>query len=171
MFAPCLAEVLRHEGGYSDNPKDPGGATNLGVTLGTWQDWTGKPATKADIKALTLAKVTPLYKARYWDAVKGDDLPPALALCVFDFAVNGGPERAARYLQRMVGAAQDGKIGRQTLLAVQQYVTAHTLALAVRDYQQERRGYYRKLETFPTFGRGWLRRVDEVETAALRMLK
>jgi len=167
-FDNCLQIILHHEGGFAAHPKDPGGVTMLGVTKRVWEEWTGKPATVGDMRALTPEKVGPLYKARYWDAVKAGSLPAGLALCVFDFAVNAGVSRAGRYLQRLVGASQDGIVGRGTLQAVQAFVTAHGVPEAIRRYQQMRRDYYRQLPTFKTFGRGWLRRVDEVETEALK---
>lgn len=168
-FDAALKEILHHEGGFVDHPKDPGGMTNLGVTRATWEAWTGKKASKADMRALTPAKVAPVYRKNYWDVLRCDDLPPALALCVFDFGVNAGPARAARYLQTVVGAGVDGKMGPQTISAAKAYVVTHGVVQAVKAYQQARRGYYRQLSTFSTFGRGWLRRVDEVEAAALRL--
>lgn len=168
-FEAALSEILRHEGGFVNHPRDPGGMTNLGVTKRTWEDWTKQNADEAEMRSLTREKVAPLYRKNYWDAVKGDELPGALALCVFDFAVNAGPGRAARYLQKVVGAQQDGRIGPATLAAVEAYVANNGVAQAVRAYQQARRGYYRQLGTFPTFGKGWLRRVDDVESAALRL--
>lgn len=170
-FSEALREILHHEGGFANHPKDPGGMTNLGVTKRTWEGWTGRKASEAEMRALTPMTVAPLYRENYWNAVEGDKLPPGLALCVFDFAVNAGPGRAARYLQQLVGAPQDGKIGPQTLAAVAAYVDAHGEAEAVRAYQDARRGYYRSLGTFPTFGRGWLRRVDEVEAKAREMTR
>jgi lysozyme family protein len=170
-FDACLTEVLHHEGGYSDDPRDPGGITMLGVTKRVWEQWTRQNATAATMKALTKADVSPLYRKNYWDAVSGDKLPPALALCVFDFAVNAGPARAARYLQSLVGAAVDGKIGAGTLAAVFKWEQAHGLPQMVKAYQNTRREYYRSLGTFKTFGRGWLRRVDEVEAKALEMAR
>ena len=170
-FEAALTEVLKHEGGYADHPRDPGGRTMLGVTQRTWEDWTGKLASESEMRSLTREKVAPLYRKNYWDAVKGDELPGALALCVFDFAVNAGPGRAARYLQKTVGAAQDGQIGPATLAAVDAYVTNNGVAAAVRAFQDARRAFYRQLSTFQTFGKGWLRRVDEVESAALRLVK
>ena len=168
-FDHCLAIILRHEGGFVNHPKDPGGMTNLGVTKNTWEAWTGRPATEAEMRALTVDKVKPLYKARYWDACACDALPAGLALCVFDFAVNAGPSRAARYLQGVVRVSQDGNIGPETLGAVKAMNTAAGTAYLVKAYQDARRGYYRQLSTFATFGRGWMRRVDETETEALRL--
>lgn len=165
-FTRALAVILRHEGGFVNHPKDPGGMTNLGVTRATWEAWTGKPATETDMRALTPETVAPVYRKNYWDKLRCDDLPPALALCVFDFGVNAGPARAARYLQKLVGTAQDGVVGPQTVEAVKGWSAAE----AVRLYQESRRSYYRSLSTFATFGRGWLRRVDEVEQEAREWL-
>lgn len=170
-FSACLAEILVHEGGYVNHPKDPGGRTNLGVTQRTWEGWTGKASSESEMRSLTREMVAPVYRKNYWDAIEGDKLPPGLALCVFDFAVNAGPGRAARYLQRMVGAPEDGQIGPQTLAAVTGYVYTHGQAGAIKTYQDMRRSYYRQLSTFSTFGKGWLRRVDEVQRRALELAK
>lgn len=170
-FDACLKEVLKHEGGYANHPDDPGGMTNLGVTKRVYEEWVGHPVSEAIMRSLTPAHVRALYKVEYWDVVKGDDLPVGVDLCVFDFAVNAGTNRAARYLQLMTGAIADGKIGPNSLRQLQQYVTAHGLARAVNRYQDLREAYYKKLKTFPTFGRGWLRRVEEVRAAALKMAR
>lgn len=169
-FDAALPVILQEEGGYVNDPQDAGGITNLGVTKAVWDHWCGHVTTDADMRALTPAKVAPLYRAQYWNALQGDALPGALALCVFDFGVNAGINRGARYLQQLVGAAADGHIGPATLKAVQQWVTAHSLADAVRGYQNERRAYYRSLGQFPRYGKGWLARCDAVETAALRLV-
>lgn len=169
-FATCLSEVLRHEGGYVNHPRDPGGMTNLGVTKKAWDEYTGKSATEADMRALTPSKVTAFYRARYWNPCLCDQLPAGLALCVFDFAVNAGPTRSARYLQKLVGASVDGQIGPATIAAVYAMARREGAAAMVRGFQNCRRAYYHGLSTFDTFGRGWLRRVDAVETAALRLV-
>lgn len=170
-FTVALEEILHHEGGYVNDAQDPGGRTNLGVTQRVWEEWTDKPANESTMRSLTRATVAPLYRERYWNAVEGDKLPPALALCVFDFAVNAGPARAARYLQTMVGAVADGNIGPLTLAAVTGFIHKHGLAEAVKRYQAARRDYYRQLPHFPRFGKGWLRRVAEVEARALEMVR
>lgn len=170
-FDACLREVLKHEGGYVNHPKDPGGMTNLGVTKRVYEEWVGHPVSEAIMRGLSFQHVRTLYKVKYWDAVKGDDLPPGVDMCTFDFAVNAGPKRAVRYLQLMTGAIGDGVIGPNTLAQLQQYVRTHNLPHAVNRYQDLREAYYRKLKTFPTFGRGWLRRVEEVRAAALKMAK
>jgi len=168
-FDRSLAEILKHEGGYVNHPKDPGGMTNLGVTKRVYEEWVGHPVSEAIMRGLTPQHVRALYKAKYWDVVKGDDLPAGVDLCVFDFAVNAGPNRAARYLQLMTGASTDGRIGPNTLRQLQQYVSAHKLPHAVNRYQDLREAYHKKLPTFPTFGKGWMRRIKEVREAALRM--
>jgi lysozyme family protein len=166
-FDAALGVILRHEGGFVNHRADPGGMTNLGVTRATWEQWTGKPADEAEMRSLTRDKVAPLYRANYWDAVQCDKLPPGLALCVFDFAVNAGPKRAARFLQSLVGRQTDGVIGPLTLAALKGLLVAQGEPVAIQRYQDARAGYYRRLETFDTFGRGWLRRVEEVMAEAL----
>ena len=170
-FDPALKEVLLHEGGFVNHPRDPGGMTNLGVTKATYEDWVGYPVNETIMRKLTPALVKTLYKRKYWDMVRGDDLPIGLDLCVFDFAVNAGPARAARYLQKMVGANTDGVIGPKTLSLVQSLVAGKNLSFAAMKYQDMRQEYYHQLRTFNTFGRGWLRRVKEVERTALAMVK
>ena len=170
-FDACLTELLKHEGGFSHHKEDPGGRTNLGVTQRVYEEWIGHPVSEQIMRSLMPQHVRALYKANYWDAVKGDDLPAGVDMCVFDFAVNAGVKRAARYLQLMTGAVADGQIGPNTLRQLQQYVRAHDLSHAVDRYQDLREAYYRKLKTFPTFGRGWLRRVADVRKAAKAMTK
>ena len=102
--------------------------------------------------------------------MRGDDLPNGLDLCVFDFGVNAGPGRAAKYLQTMIGTVADGGIGPNTLAKVAEYVEEHGLAKAIDNYQEARQSYYEKLSTFATFGRGWTRRVDETTQLAKTMI-
>ena len=164
-FSEALEVILHHEGGYVNHPKDPGGETNLGVTKRVYEDFGG---TK-DMKELTKEDVEPIYKKNYWDRVKGDNLPEGLDLCIFDFAVNAGPGRAAKFLQKLIGVTQDGGIGPQTLGALQsaigEDVRTQTREM-IEKYQNERHNYYQSLSTFETFGRGWTRRVDEVTEKA-----
>ena len=165
-YDKCLETILHHEGGYVNHPKDPGGETNLGVTKRVYEEWGG---TK-DMKDLLVEDVAPIYRKNYWDKLKGDDLPSGLDLCVFDFGVNAGPGRAAKYLQTMIGTVADGGIGPNTLKKVNEYVEKHGLEVTIRDYQNRRQGYYESLSTFETFGRGWTRRVDETTELAISMV-
>ncbi len=170
-FEACLKEILHHEGGFVNHPSDPGGMTNLGVTKATYEEWVGYPVSESIMRKLTPALVTPLYRRRYWDVVRGDDLPIGLDLCVFDFAVNAGPARAVRYLQRMIGAEADGVAGPRTVSLALQMVGDRNYASAVVRYQDMRGDYYQQLRTFNAFGRGWMRRVKSVQATALSMIK
>ena len=165
-FSECLKLVLHHEGGYVNHPKDPGGETNMGVTKRVYEEFGG---TK-DMKDLEFEDVMPIYKKNYWDRVKADDLPAGLDLCVFDFGVNAGTGRAAKYLQSLVGATADGAIGPNTLKTVEVYVQIEGIEATIEAYQKNRQEYYEKLKTFETFGRGWTRRNNETTEAALKMI-
>ena len=161
-YQKCLETILHHEGGYVNHPKDPGGETNWGVTKRVYVEWGGSK----DMKDLLVADVAPIYKKNYWDKVKGDDLPSGLDLCVFDFGVNAGPGRSAKYLQTMIGTVADGGIGPNTLKCVDEYVDKHGLIDTIINFQEARQSYYEKLSTFATFGRGWTRRVNETTDLA-----
>ena len=161
-FSEALEVILHHEGGYVNHPKDPGGETNLGVTKRVYEDFGG---TK-DMKELTKEDVEPIYKKNYWDRVKGDDLPEGLDLCIFDFAVNAGPGRAAKFIQRLVNTTVDGGIGPNTLGKIKEYVVTYGIEETITSYALMRQNYYESLSTFDTFGRGWTRRVSEVTEKA-----
>lgn len=147
--------------------KDPGGATNLGITRATLQAWRGKPVTKADVRALTREEAAAIYRANYWNKVKGDDLPAGLDLVAFDAAVNSGTCRAAKWLQSAVGAAPDGLIGPKTI----ELAKKPNSALAARRALQARKNFLLSLPTWSTFGKGWSARLNSVEAAALKMAK
>jgi len=166
-YDKCLETILHHEGGYVNHPKDPGGETNLGVTKKVYQEHGG---TK-DMKDLLVEDVAPIYKKGYWDKMKGDELPGGLDLCVFDFGVNAGPGRAAKFLQQMIGTVVDGGIGPNTLAKLEEYIRENGEHEAVNKYQEMRQKYYEKLSTFDTFGKGWTRRVEETTKLALDLIK
>jgi lysozyme family protein len=165
-YDECLKTILHHEGGYVNHPKDPGGETNLGVTKRVYQEHGG---TK-DMKDLLVEDVAPIYKKGYWDRMKGDDLPGGLDLCVFDFGVNAGPNRAAKFLQKMIGTTVDGGIGPNTLAKVEEYIRENGEHESVEKYQSMRQKYYEQLSTFATFGKGWTRRVEETTKLALDII-
>jgi len=119
---------------------------------------------------LLVEDVAPIYKKGYWDKMKGDDLPGGLDLCVFDFGVNAGPGRSAKYLQTMIGTVADGGIGPNTLKAVEAYVSEHGIEKSIKNFQEARQEYYEKLSTFATFGKGWTRRVEETTKLALDII-
>ena len=169
-YEKCLAMILHHEGGYVNHPKDPGGMTNLGVTKRVYEDWVGYSVSEHTMQNLTEEDVAPIYKKNYWDRIKADELPSGLDLCVFDFGVNAGTGRAAKYLQNLIGTVADGGIGPNTLKALSKYVDSEGVESAIKNYQAERQSYYEKLKTFETFGRGWTRRVEETTESALEMI-
>jgi lysozyme family protein len=164
-FDSALAAVLHHEGGFVNHPSDPGGMTNLGVTKKVWEEWVGHSVDESAMRALTPEIVGPMYKAKYWDKIKGDDLPSGVDYAVFDAAVNSGPGRAAKWLQSCVGVEPDGGIGPKTLAAV----AAFDPADLVEDYAKRRLSFLMDLPHWPTFGKGWGRRVAAVQTVASTM--
>lgn len=163
-YSQCIPLVLKHEGGYVNHPADPGGATNKGVTQKTYDGWRDKQGLpRQSVRNIADDEVQAIYRRDYWDAIKGDDLPSGVDYAVFDFAVNSGINRASRYLQDVVRVAADGRIGPATLAAVR--------AMDARDVVNRlcdaRMAFLRGLNTFPTFGKGWTARVDEVRVKAL----
>lgn len=162
-FDRCLAEVLRVEGGYVDDPRDRGGVTKFGITQATLGAAIGRAASAADVAALTLAEAGAIYRRRYWEPLRCGELPAGLDLAVFDAAVNMGPSAAARFLQQAVGAQIDGVIGAATLAAA----TAARTPEVIRAVSDLRRRRYRGLAGFATFGAGWSRRTDTVEALSL----
>jgi lysozyme family protein len=139
--------------------------TNLGVTKRVWEEWVGHEVDEKAMRALTPELVGPMYKAKYWDKIKGDDLPAGVDYAVFDAAVNSGPGRAAKWLQACVGVEQDGGIGPKTLAAV----AAFDAKELVEDYAKRRLSFLMDLKHWGTFGKGWSRRVAEVQDTASSM--
>jgi lysozyme family protein len=167
-FDICLAKMLAHEGGFVNHPQDPGGMTNLGVTKRVWEEWVGHEVDEKQMRALTPETVAPLYKRKYWDAVRADDLVAGVDYVVFDVAVNSGPGRAVKFLQSAVGVTADGGFGPATLAAVKKSEEDPTKLIEL--YCAKRLEFLQSLKTFETFGKGWSRRVAEVKEAALKML-
>jgi hypothetical protein len=164
-FSRCFELVLKQEGGFVDNPADPGGATNMGITKATLEHFRGEAVTVDDVRNLKKEEAGQIYQARYWNALNCDALPAGLDLIVFDFGVNSGPTRAARLLQATAGAKDDGAIGPSTLGAIK----ANDVAEIIKLYSQRRLEFLQNLPTFGEFGRGWTRRVTEIRDAALAM--
>lgn len=163
-FTPQIqAWVLASEGSYSDHPSDPGGATNMGITHRTLAAWRKVPSvTKQQVKDLTRQEALAIYEANYWRTSGADRLPEGLDYAVFDYAVNSGPARAVKDLQRVVGAGVDGVFGSQTLAAVERYGAVR----AIEGLTARRQVYVRDLHNYATFGRGWERRIADVAAKA-----
>jgi hypothetical protein len=161
----CLPLILQMEGGYSNEAADRGGPTNYGITLATLKEWEGKDALTADdVKNMTQGTAKEIYRTNYWNRMQCGLLPKGLDLEVFDFGVNAGPSRAVKNLQKIVGVTEDGSMGPITLAAVR---TLNPRDLVAR-FSQERLAFYQSLNQ-PVFLKGWSNRVNQIETAALKM--
>lgn len=141
-FDQFLPQLLKHEGGYVDHPRDPGGATNLGITLATLSRWRGRTVSKAEVRALQKDEAAAIYRAEYWNKIDADSLRAGPDAALFDVAVNSGPGRAKAWLPLISGK---GPVD------------------AVKAVCARRRAFFRSLRAFDVFGKGWMRRVNEVE--------
>ena len=165
-FPICLAFTLKSEGGYSDNPADPGGATMEGITLSTYRDWEhDQTLTAEDLKQITSEEVSSIYQANYWTSTLCDSLPPGVDLMCFDMSVNAGTSRSVKLLQATVGSSIDGTMGPNTLANVAK-IDATMLINQLAIHQS---AFYKSLATFPTFGNGWLSRVHARQQMALTL--
>lgn len=162
-FDHCLAEVLRLEGGYVDDPRDAGGETKFGVTRAALSAALGRPAGADEVADLTPEAAAGIYERLYWSVMRCADLPAGVDLLAFDMAVNMGLGAAARLLQAALGVAADGVVGPRTIAAA----ASAPAAEVIRDASDLRRQRYRSLAGFAAFGRGWLRRTDLIEALAL----
>jgi lysozyme family protein len=170
-FPVCVAFTLASEGGYVENPADPGGATNLGITLSIYRQWADDPALGPNqLRQITRETARAIYQSLYWDRLRAVDLPAGVDLSIFDMGVNAGNRRSALLLQRTVGIAGqevDGDIGPKTLAAAARW-EARALVAELAERQAE---FYRGLTEFPVFGQGWLRRVRARQRAAVALLR
>jgi lysozyme family protein len=169
-FAASLELVLKSEGGFQSDSRDPGNAggkcTNLGVTQQVWEAWVGYAVDEKEMRSLTKELVAPLYKSRYWDAVHGDQLPSGADYLAFDFAVNAGSFRCIKTIQRALNITADGIIGPVTIKAIQD-TNAEDF---IEKFSNAKESFYLGLANYPTFGKGWLNRVAESKKAAEGML-
>lgn len=166
-FAAALRRVLRHEGGWANHPADPGGPTMKGVTqrvYDAYRDNTG--AARQSVRNITEAELQAIYRKQYANAVRFDELPLGVDYCVFDGAVNSGPSRSAKWLQRALGASKvDGHVG---VISIDKAKAADPAAL-INAICDERMRFLRTLRTWSTFGVGWTTRVAEVRKVAIAM--
>ncbi len=158
-FARCLAFTLRAEGGFTNNPADPGnwtgGHVGAGELRGTNFGISAAAYPTIDIAGLSAAAAGEIYRRDYWAPLQGDALPLPVALAAFDAAVNAGLRRSVLWLQQAVGVSADGVLGAQTLAAIK---AADALALA-REALARRIDFYAGLPGWAEFGLGWTRRV------------
>lgn len=173
-FPKALDNVLKAEGGFTDDQRDPGnhlpdgreGCTMMGVTQAAWETYVGHPVSKAYMKALTKEQVGEFYKKKYWNPIQADALPTGIDFLAFSFAINSGVGSSAKRIQECVGATPDGVIGPRTL----QFISSHDPKELIEKFSQAKENFYRSLKTFPTFGKGWLNRVESEKAIALTML-
>ena len=147
-FNDCLNRLLKDEGGYTNDPRDPGGATNFGITLKDYRLYINPQGTANDVKNMSIDDAKRIYKAKYWDALDCDNLPNGVDYTCFDYGVNSGLGRPRKAL---------GKF--KTLTGIQ-------LIDAIND---ERMAFLQALKTFPTFGKGWTRRVTGVRAYSKKL--
>jgi lysozyme family protein len=164
-YEPSLARVLRHEGGYTHHPSDPGGPTNFGITIHDYRRYIDSNGTADDVRNMKRSEAAGIYRARYWDALRCDELPAGLDYAVFDYGVNSGTGRAAKVIARLIGQSAGGAVTDAGIAAIRK-ANAQTLIARLCD---ERLAFLKSLKTWPVFGAGWGRRVAEVRRDALAM--
>lgn len=165
-FEQCLSWLLHHEGGFVNHPKDPGGMTNLGVTRKVLEEFYGHEVSEQQMRDLTPREVKPLYREKYWDRIRGDELPAGVDWFTFDWAVNSGVSRASKALQQIIGVSDDGIIGSGTLRAVREVEPDFIITRMFL----KRQDFYESLDSFKTFGKGWSRRNSETSKQAMELL-
>jgi lysozyme family protein len=164
-YDESLRRLLLHEGGYTNHPADPGGPTNFGITIYDYRKYVKPNATATDVRAMRVEEAKAIYRAKYWDAQRCDELPAGVDYAVFDYGVNSGIGRSKKVLQRVVGVAADGIFGDETMKAVRTRLPSKIII----DICDERLRFLKRLRTWPIFGKGWGRRVAEVKTVALAL--
>jgi lysozyme family protein len=167
-FERALTKVLVYEGGYVNNPKDPGGETNKGVTKAVYDSYRkGHGLPVQSVRLISDTELRDIYKSRYWDLFKGDEMPAGVSLIVFDGAVNSGVAQSAKWLQRALApfyqGTVDGLVGPGTLAAIARHPDKRKL---IADICAQRLAFLKTLKTWPTFGRGWSSRVVDVQRTA-----
>lgn len=148
-FQVCLADTLKYEGGYGDNPKDPGGPTNFGITLADYRSYIKKNGTATDVKNMTQAQAATIYKAQYWDKMGCDALPSGVDMTVFDYGVNSGVSRS--------------------LSTYKKYASLKDPVQTINKINDDRLAFLHGLSTWSTFGKGWASRVSSVRANSIKL--
>lgn len=163
-YPACLAHVLKWEGGFVNHPKDPGGATNHGITRATLARHRGHSVSVEDVRRLSVREAGEIYRQTYWAPVRGPDLVPGIDLVAFDAGANSGPARGRKWLQKGLRVKADGVIGPKTMAVANVAGPAE-----IRRACAARMGFLQGLRNWRTFGRGWSRRVADTEATAVAM--
>jgi lysozyme family protein len=166
-YSKALEFVLKSEGLWSDNIKDPGGATMKGITLQVYRDWKKNPdITKEQLKNISDQEVHDLYQQLYWNKIYADSLPTGIDYALFDASVNMGVLRSTKLIQEAIGVNADGVMGPKSLSAIQACNPKDLL----EKFSAVKEDFYKALKLFPVFGKGWLNRVAEVKKNAISMV-
>lgn len=171
-FKLAMKPLLLHEGGKVNNPKDPGGRTNKGVTQKVYDGYRiSRGLKKQTVYNMTDKEMMDIYKQQYWDPIKGDELPDGIDYCVFDAAVNSGTRQASKWMQRILNVSPiDGVVGFATLTAIKDIDDRNTENAFIDKYCNMRLSFMRSLKTWGTFGNGWTRRVADVRKISKSMV-
>ena len=168
-FLACFNETESFEGGYVNNPHDPGGATLKGVTQGAYNSWrVGQGLAVQPVRQATDAEIQEIYRQQYWNPVRGDDLYAGLDLVMVDYGWGSGPVTAIRHLQKVLGVSIDGQFGLETMGAIRPFFGARGSAL-INQLCDDRTAFFQSLSTWVYFGRGWTVRLNGIRAKALAM--
>lgn len=165
-YDDALRRLLVHEGGYTNHPSDPGGPTNFGITIHDYRKYVKPNASAADVQAMKLDEAKVIYRTKYWNALRCDELPAGVDYSVFDYGVNSGIGRSGRVLRRVVGLPDTTHVVTDDVLRAVTGRDSKALVTAIND---ERLRFLKNLKTWPVFGAGWGRRVAEVRAFSLQL--
>jgi lysozyme family protein len=165
-YDEALRRVLAHEGGYTNHPSDPGGPTNFGVTICEYRKYVKPNATAVDVRAMKVDEAKAIYRKRYWDAQRCDELPAGVDYTVADYGINSGIGRSGKVLRRVVGLPDNTSVVTDEVLNAVARRDAKAIIVAIND---ERLRFLKNLKTWPVFGEGWGRRVAQVKTFSLHL--
>jgi lysozyme family protein len=165
-YDEALRRLLVHEGGYSNHPSDPGGPTNFGITIFDYRKYINSNGTASDVRNMSVQQAKAIYKSKYWNAMRCDDLPPGVDYAIFDYGVNSGTGRAPKVLKRVLGIDASNSTVTSEVISAAKKRDAKALVEAICN---ERLRFLQALRTWPTFGAGWGRRVKEVRQAGIAM--
>jgi lysozyme family protein len=165
-FETCFKLLLVHEGGYTNHPSDPGGPTNFGITITDYRRYVKVNASAADVRKMKVDEAEIIYRDKYWNLQRCDELPDGVDYAVFDYAVNSGVGRSGKVLRRVLKLTDNSSAVTDEVIAAARAADSKTLIVAICD---ERLCFLQSLKTWPVFGTGWAHRVAEVRLKALKM--
>jgi lysozyme family protein len=165
-YDEALRRLLVHEGGYTNHPSDPGGPTNFGITIADYRKYVKPGATAADVRAMSVDEARAIYRKRYWDAQRCDELPAGVDYSIFDYGVNSGIGRSGKVLHRVVGLPDNTSVVTDEVLRAVAKRDPKAVIVAINE---ERLAFLKRLKTWPVFGKGWGARVTAVRAVSLRM--